>query len=336
MIRQYYKTLSLTGLLLASLGCSNVVFGVCVRGSTPTTNIGTITAQRDTAVGQPISEWIESSQSVVYTECYYDDFVNYTVKAGVSDFSSLSSVAYNGYRVFNSPLSGVGFIIEARTQYGNQAMSSWLPLTSLNVVNTSYWIGTRGDRFSIIGQTRLKFIKTANIAGGPLNITTPHYVSYVDGKGVSESQFVYAQFTGTLKTAACSITTPVIQVPLDDVNSNDLVGIGTTVKPREFNIGLNCNADARVNAMMTGVKNTDTSTDGVLQLTNSGGTNVATGVGIQILYNSIPLALNNNIILKTSLGGVEIIPFVAQYYQTKRVVMEGQANATATLNLTYQ
>ncbi|MNH37426.1 Fimbria adhesin protein precursor [compost metagenome] len=87
---------------------------------------------------------------------------------------------------------------------------------------------------------------------------------------------------------------------------------------------------------MTGTQNTDTSTTGVLQLTNAGAANVAKGVGIQILYNNTPLALNNNIVLKTSAGGQETFPFVAQYYQTRNPVSTGSANATMTLNLTYQ
>jgi type 1 fimbria pilin len=48
------------------------------------------------------------------------------------------------------------------------------------------------------------------------------------------------------------------------------------------------------------------------------------------------MALNNNIVLKTSAGGQETFPFTAQYYQTKSSVTSGAANATATLNLTYQ
>lgn len=116
----------------------------------------------------------------------------------------------------------------------------------------------------------------------------------------------------------------------------NLTAIGNTAKPKEFNVGLTCDAGTRVNAMLTGVQNTDTSTAGVLQLTGAGSAEVASGVGIQILYNNTPLALNNNIVLKTSAGGQETFPFTAQYYQTKNTVKTGSANAIATLNITYQ
>ena len=52
----------------------------------------------------------------------------------------------------------------------------------------------------------------------------------------------------------------------------------------------------------------------------------------------LPLKLDNNIVLKTSAGGQEFPPgtFTARYFQTKDNVTAGSANATATLNITYQ
>ena len=62
----------------------------------------------------------------------------------------------------------------------------------------------------------------------------------------------------------------------------------------------------------------------------------AEGVGVQLVYNTIPLQLNNRILLKQSAGGQEAFPLTARYYQTRAVVKPGSANATATLNVTYQ
>jgi type 1 fimbria pilin len=140
----------------------------------------------------------------------------------------------------------------------------------------------------------------------------------------------------SVNVLACSINTPNVQVPLDDVLAKDLTSVGSVAKPTEFDVGLNCDAGARVNVMLTGAQNTDTSVSGVLQLSGAGSAGVATGVGIQILYNNAPLALNNNLVLKTSDGGEEAFLFKAQYYQTKNSVTAGSANAVATLNLTYQ
>ncbi len=134
----------------------------------------------------------------------------------------------------------------------------------------------------------------------------------------------------------CDVTTTSIQVPLDSVFVSELTAVGNSAKPRTFGVGLNCEPNARVNVMLTGTQNSDTSVDGVLQLTHAGSPGVASGIGIQILYKNTPLVLNNNLFLKASSGGIETFPFTAQYYQTKATPVEGEANATATLEITYQ
>lgn len=150
-------------------------------------------------------------------------------------------------------------------------------------------------------------------------------------------EMVGINFIGsTVTQVACSIETPVIQVPLDDVMGSTFTGVGSTAKPKVFNVGLECDAGARVNVKLSGERDTNTRADGVLQLTNAGSTDVASGVGIQILYNNNPISFDNNIILRTSAGGQETFPFVAQYYQTKSELTAGEANATATLNVSYQ
>ena len=139
-----------------------------------------------------------------------------------------------------------------------------------------------------------------------------------------------------VKTVSCSLNTPAIQVPLADINVIELSGVGRAFKPKAFSVGLNCEAGTRISVTMNGAKNTDTSANGVLQLTNAGSPDVATGVGIQVLYNSTPLVLDNTLALKTSAGGQENLTFTAQYYQTASKVTGGAANSTMTLNITYQ
>lgn len=73
-----------------------------------------------------------------------------------------------------------------------------------------------------------------------------------------------------------------------------------------------------------------------MALTGQGNTGTAKGVGVQLLYNGTPLAMNSRLLLKQSAGGVETLPLTARYYQTLGTVQSGTANASATLNLTYQ
>lgn len=85
-----------------------------------------------------------------------------------------------------------------------------------------------------------------------------------------------------------------------------------------------------------GTQNPDVGTASVLALTNQGDADVAQGVGVQLLYNGSPLILNNRLVLKSSTGGQETFPITARYYQTRTTVTTGKANASATLDLTYQ
>ncbi|MDU7775121.1 MAG: fimbrial protein, partial [Citrobacter sp.] len=94
--------------------------------------------------------------------------------------------------------------------------------------------------------------------------------------------------------------------------------------------------DANINVTLTGTQNPDTTDDSVLELSNQGDDKVAAGIGVQLLYNDTPLELNKMLNLKRSAGGQEPFPITARYIQTKDKVRAGQANATATLNLTYQ
>ncbi|WP_232785323.1 MULTISPECIES: fimbrial protein [unclassified Serratia (in: enterobacteria)] len=54
------------------------------------------------------------------------------------------------------------------------------------------------------------------------------------------------------------------------------------------------------------------------------------------MYNNTPLNIGSKLVLKTSAGGIETFPFKARYYQTLSTISPGSANATATLDITYQ
>lgn len=276
------------------------------RGASPQYSnayMSPITVQRDAEVGSVIG-YYSYPQSDIFMSCVNGGNVYWLSKL----FLTRSSIS--GY--YNTNVPGVG--IESR-------FSSPASIVTVSG-NGAYWV--------VPGTFRI--IKTGPITSGVISSGTLG-ISYGDD-GVTAFTLYFSGASVT--EVACSINTPHIQIPLDDVIANSLTSIGTTAKPKTFELGLTCNPGARVNVTMTGTKNTDTSAAGVLQLSGAGSAGVATGVGIQILYNGSPLALNNNIVLKTSPGGQETFPFVARYYQTKSTVTTGDANATATLNLTYQ
>lgn len=142
--------------------------------------------------------------------------------------------------------------------------------------------------------------------------------------------------TNNITSIACSLNSTSINVPLGDVSTVQFTAIGATAGDKTFDIGLNCDKGARINVALAGTQNTDTTDTSVLALTNAGQTGTAKGVGVQLLYGGVPLKINNNIVLKTSVGGQETLPFTARYYQTNNLLGPGKANSSATLNITYQ
>jgi type 1 fimbria pilin len=140
---------------------------------------------------------------------------------------------------------------------------------------------------------------------------------------------------GTINALACSITTPQLTFPIGD-SFGSVVGTTPAVAQNTQNLGVNCSPGTNIMVSLSGIQNPDGANTSVMALTGQGNTGTAKGVGVQLLYNGTPLALNSRLLLKQSSGGQETLPLTARYYQTLTSVESGSANASATLNLTYQ
>jgi type 1 fimbria pilin len=319
-------------LLLGGVYHANVLATTCqVNTGSYSLNIGNVNVQRDLAIGSPIGTVFYGSQSPGYT-CTSSGTEG--TWAGIQT-SRIYDSTVNGRQIYKTNVPGIGIAIGTVIQTGSYApYESWL--TSNNWLGTG-WNSFAGSVAHYTFQPMVQLVKIGPITSGALTVDVAKYItnSNVERTGSWLTE-IPIKLTGSITSVACSISTPVIQVPLDDILANDLKSVNATFKPKNFNVGLSCDAGAHVNVKMTGTKNTETSTDGVLQLTNVGSPGVATGVGIQILYNNDPLALNKNIQLKTSSGGQETFPFVARYYQTKNAVTTGVTNAAMVLDITYQ
>ncbi|WP_223272872.1 fimbrial protein [Serratia quinivorans] len=179
----------------------------------------------------------------------------------------------------------------------------------------------------------MELIYIGGTANGQLSFASP-LASLTTG--VVTAGQLYVDGSTAVTKVACSLTNTSISVPLGDVSATQFTGITTTAGDKTFNLGLSCDKDANINVALAGSQNADTADTSVLALTNAGQSGTAKGVGVQLLYGSVPLKLNNNILLKTSVGGQETLPFSARYYQTKTAIGAGLANSSATLNITYQ
>ncbi|WP_320733156.1 fimbrial protein [Enterobacter roggenkampii] len=282
--------------------------------TTPYFNFGTVVVQRDTPVGTVLKSatlnYASSGTILGCTTAWTEvgQMTLFTTNAGINN-------------VFNTNLSGIGIKIDrtyASFNYtynapGNNFLSAWGMITASLIKTTAGGVTGGGLTTGILAK---QYIAEA-----------PNY--HVD-LGMGSSNIV---------PVACSITTPALTFPIGDVLASSFgTAVGTIPAGAQNtqNLGLNCDAGANINVALTGTQNPDINTTSVLALSNQGNVDVAKGVGVQLLYNGTPMILNNQIVLKKSSGGLETFPLTARYYQTKSTVTTGKANATATLNITYQ
>ncbi|WMT16051.1 fimbrial protein [Serratia fonticola] len=318
-------------------------FGICST-ATPSVSISgsALMVQRDVKVGDPLSDSILVSPLQTIFTC-----PSTPVYSGVwQNFGFKTSNAFTGLKagsqhIYATSVSGIGFTLGA--SQNDASTVYWLPSTSASPldgnVNQIAMVAIQNSNFSSSrGSANIKLYKTGPINSGVLSGKVGSFIigSSVAGGGGWATEVPINISAINVTVLACTLNTPSISVPLGDVQAGLFTGVGSTLGTKSFNLGLNCSAGARVNVSMSGIQNADTVNTSVLALTGAGNTNVAKGVGTQILYNGTPMKLGENLLLKTSAGGVETLGFQARYYQTLANVVPGQANTSATLNITYQ
>lgn len=229
-----------------------------------------------------------------------------------------------GNHIYETNIPGIGIRLSSGNYFDNP------PVTFSYNATTSYvdWFGGK-----------VELIVTGPVSPGVLNPGTLGAVSLQGSDGIYRDGLTVVVASGTINVLACSVSSTQLTFPIGDIPVS-LFGstIGTTPGNAQVtqNIGLVCNTGANIKVVLSGIQNPDNSTPSVIALTGQGSPGVASGVGVQFLYNGAPLALNTSLLLKQSAGGQELLPLTARYYQTKTTVMPGIANASATLSVTYQ
>ncbi|CAI2026900.1 Type-1A pilin [Serratia quinivorans] len=328
-----FFTLPQSVLFLGSLVLSPIAqAGYCtLLNSSGTTAFSNITVQRDV----PVGTFLDSYQFPAVQLWNCSSVANVTrQEMGIKSYSKYNRTVGNGYTVYESDVSGIGFTIEV-------------------IGDHNYWyVPSQSSGFEVASSTsgllasgnlqltrRVRLIKIGAITSGTITakkVGATTMKTFVSGVDQWETEVPISLNSFTITTLACSLTSTSINVPLGDVLASKFTGVGVTAGDKSFDLGLTCDKDAKINVSLAGTQNTDTSETSVLALTSAGQTGTASGVGVQLLYGGTPLKINNNILLKTSAGGQETLPFTARYYQTLADISAGLANSSATLNITYQ
>lgn len=304
-----------------------------------TVDYGNIIVQRDIAVGESISNEIYGSLTQAFS-CLTTGSEGSAagMKSGVLTYAFTSS---SGRRVYKTNLPGVGvsFGFYKNTTAGASRSSGTSFITGSNsYINT--WSSNPNEVDTYNFQPIIQFWKTGNITSGAVTGQLASFAAFTTQTGsVLAGEIPINAGAGSITQVACSIKTSNIRFDLGEVLDEKFSGgIGTSPVEAQTtqNLILDCDPGANINVKLTGVQNPDVSDASILALTGQGSAEVASGVGVQLLYNSVPLKLNDNIVLKKSSGGQEMFPLTARYYQTKTSVTTGLANTSATLSLTYQ
>lgn len=161
-----------------------------------------------------------------------------------------------------------------------------------------------------------------------------------------------------MKAMGCRVETPAITVDLGSVNLGSFAN-SQTAGTGEQDILLTCEQGTAISASLSAQPASGNNPDNsVIQLSNASAPTSATGVGVQLgiqapdaSFFTDSLPINQKIDLfthtittnadgsQTVNGGTmnmsTTLKISARYYKTAATVTPGQANATATLNLTY-
>lgn len=283
-----------------------------------TLSVGTINVQRDAPVGTVIFSGAATTTGSYLTGCTNPLMLGFSMRYNNATLSNY------GNHVYNTNISGNGIRFSSNAYFENPSNTF-----SYNA-QTSYvdWYGGR-----------IELVVTGPVSSGALAPGVIGVVTIQGSDGVYRDGLPTQLTSGTINSIACTINTPQMTFATGDVPASAFNGgVGTTPAGAQNtqNLGLNCSTGANINVSLSGIQNPDSANTSVMALTGQGNTGTAKGVGVQLLYNGAPLVMNSRLLLKQSAGGQETLPLTARYYQTLTNVESGSANASATLNLTYQ
>ncbi|WP_288889287.1 fimbrial protein [uncultured Citrobacter sp.] len=308
----------------SGFACSGLVWDATTANQT--ISINNIFVQRDTPVGSVIAS-VNGTPS--WPGFYY--YADYCDMYAVMEYNGAQLSGYD--HVYNTNVSGVGIRIKMATWSFGSGYASAAPGSLFSTISGNGGYG--------VYPPTVELVKTGNIISGALQpgAVTKMYAANNTYTGTVPSEVSWTLTTATQITqVACGITSGnSLSFPIGVVQGGQFTQKGTVSKEKTtVDLKLDCDPQANINITLNGTQNPDTNDSSVLTLTNQGQDGIAHGVGVQLVYNGTPLKLNERLVVKHSSGGQETFPITAQYIQTKDSVRPGIANATATLNLTYQ
>lgn len=331
-----------------------VVILFCVSGrvfawscSTPQPQVmtlsGDVIVQRDALPGTVIMGWVRQDWPS-YTGCSTD--VNKDFNTGIDIAAAKAptgqTVQIGGmtFPVYATNIQGIGYIIESRDSLDGNEWSGWVAQpSSTNFSLLGLWGTQFPDTEVGLGMSiALVTYGTGTVGEGGITIG-----NVASARACTENTYCGGSATISVSSSvvvtkvACSMNSGFsLAFSMGQITADQFTGINSvSSETKTENLELNCDKGTNVNVTLSGVQNPDSTDTSILALSPT--SNTAQGIGVQLLYNNVPIKLNSLLNIDTAAPeGMRTYPITARYIQTKDKVTPGSANTTATLNVIYQ
>lgn len=181
---------------------------------------------------------------------------------------------------------------------------------------------------------RFQLIKTGNLASG--NFSIP-FVRVFYGNALT-NVLEFSKGSLALNTRSCRLQSIPQEVPLGKVWAKDFQGVGSTIRPTNFDIDLHCEPGVKIYYQIDGM----TVLNDQSTLQNRSGSEMAKGVGVQLLLRhgaGGPVTMGKEVFLgssATSGPSSPRIPLTAQFKQVEDTIIPGHVLTSATITLFYR
>ena len=316
-----------SGSVLALLAMSGLALGANCSGSVVTTSYplpSTLTVQRDAPVGTVLHDsggWVGGGKALA--RC--SGFGTFWLDLGFTGNTEATALEH----VYETGVPGIGIKVawnnnpNSRPAGMDGGLYMTMPRSTSKIARGTYepahfwWI---------------QLIKTGPIASGTYQITPirNYYHNLLTNELVfPASQMIYQK-------RGCRLQNSSLDVRMAKAQLRDFTGPGSTARPTNFQIPLECDPDLRLSYSLDAPLKASPS---VVHSSDTRGT--ARGVGVQLLRdsNGAPVVFGEKVFytaLGPDRGALLNIPLTARYYQLDTEVVPGTVEALVHLTLYYE
>ncbi|BDA92308.1 hypothetical protein E3AUHO_49940 [Klebsiella pneumoniae subsp. pneumoniae] len=240
-----------------------------------------------------------------------------------------------GYVYSIDRLPGIGYSFQMGEQDGIDFDSLFMPYPTARPFSGGRYFNSESKKPTIY------FWRIPDTSGlpPPGQYCLNDYLGDIYLEGVNALKFSVKGLCITVKSPTCKISNADIKVNLGRHNRSVFMGPGSTTNMVPFNIDLTtCENVGNIFMQFNATADGNQAANGIIKIDDSGDDSSATGVGVQVLKNSVPIVLNEPATIWSGSKGSESaysFQYQARYIQTESTVTAGQANASATFVVTY-